>query len=33
VVRTLLADNGLPAIPPTDGQPSFANNYYCAATR
>jgi methyltransferase (TIGR00027 family) len=29
----LLADNGLPAIPPTDGQPSFANNYYCTATR
>lgn len=36
VVRTplsaLLADNGLPALPPTDGQPSFANNYYCTAT-
>jgi methyltransferase (TIGR00027 family) len=36
VVRTplseLLADNGLPALPATDGQPSFANNYYCTAT-
>jgi methyltransferase (TIGR00027 family) len=31
-MSTLLADNGLPAIPPTDGQPSFANNYYCTAT-
>jgi methyltransferase (TIGR00027 family) len=31
-LSTLLADNGLPALPPTDGQPSFANNYYCAAT-
>ena len=29
----LLSDNGLPAIPLTDGQPSFANNYYCAARR
>jgi methyltransferase (TIGR00027 family) len=29
----LLADNGLPPIPPTDGQPSFASNYYCTATR
>lgn len=29
----LLADNGLPEIPPTDGQPSFAHNYYCVATR
>jgi O-methyltransferase involved in polyketide biosynthesis len=28
----LLADNGLPALPPTDGKPSFANNYYCTAT-
>jgi methyltransferase (TIGR00027 family) len=31
-LSTLLADNGLPALPPTDGQPSFANNYYCTAT-
>ena len=31
-LSTLLADNGLPAIPPTGGQPSFANNYYCTAT-
>jgi methyltransferase (TIGR00027 family) len=31
-LSALLADNGLPAIPPTDGQPSFANNYYCTAT-
>jgi methyltransferase (TIGR00027 family) len=36
VVRTplskLLADNGLPPLPPTDGQPTFAHNYYCTAT-
>jgi methyltransferase (TIGR00027 family) len=31
-LSTLLADNGLPALPPTNGQPSFANNYYCTAT-
>ncbi len=31
-LSALLADNGLPALPPTDGQPSFANNYYCTAT-
>jgi len=31
-LSTLLADNGLPGLPPTDGQPSFANNYYCMAT-
>jgi methyltransferase (TIGR00027 family) len=27
----LLADSGLPPIPPSQGRPSFANNYYCAA--
>jgi methyltransferase (TIGR00027 family) len=27
----LLADNGLPPIPPSEGQPSFADNYYCAS--
>ena len=31
-LSTLLADNGLPALPPTNGQPTFANNYYCTAT-
>jgi methyltransferase (TIGR00027 family) len=31
-LSTLLADNGLPPIPPTKGQPSFANNYYCTST-
>jgi methyltransferase (TIGR00027 family) len=30
-VSTLLADNGLPPIPPSEGQPSFANNYYCTS--
>jgi methyltransferase (TIGR00027 family) len=27
----LLADSGLAAIPPSNGQPSFADNYYCTA--
>ncbi|MGC2654752.1 MAG: class I SAM-dependent methyltransferase [Mycobacterium sp.] len=27
----LLADSGLATIPPSKGQPSFANNYYCTA--
>ena len=27
----LLADSGLAPIPPSKGQPSFANNYYCTA--
>jgi methyltransferase (TIGR00027 family) len=31
-LSTLLADNGLPPIPPSEGRPSFANNYYCTST-
>jgi methyltransferase (TIGR00027 family) len=31
LLSTLLADNGLPPIPPSEGQPSFADNYYCTS--
>lgn len=30
-LSTMLADNGLPPIPPAAGRPSFADNYYCTA--